>query len=208
VSRQPLTTQPLALRSRHRDRQVGQVGVGEGCVFCHPEPALVLDEDADIRLIWDAFPVTPGHLLVTPRRHVAGWFEATEAEHLALLRGLERARRAIVERYGATDFNIGVNVGEAAGQTVPHLHVHVIPRRPGDVTDPRGGVRHVIPERGNYLRAGPDTEPASEAASAADRIATAFRTIAANSGSAACTWPVLRSAYPICVRLLPSARCT
>jgi diadenosine tetraphosphate (Ap4A) HIT family hydrolase len=102
--------------------------------------------------ISDAFPVSPGHTLVVPRRVIANWFEATREEREALFDLVDKVRKQLDA--GATPpqgYNIGVNVGEAAGQTVPHLHVHVIPRYRGDVEDPRGGVRHVIPGRGNYL---------------------------------------------------------
>lgn len=100
--------------------------------------------------LWDGYPVSPGHALVIPRRHVAGWFDASPDEQAALMHGLEIARAAILERYKPDGFNIGINVGEAAGQTVFHLHVHLIPRYAGDVDDPRGGVRHVIPTKARY----------------------------------------------------------
>src|SRR5262249_41268290 len=103
--------------------------------------------------MWDAFAVAPGHALLVTRRHVASWFDATIAERQALTDAIQAARQEILKRHAPAAFNIGVNVGEAAGQTVPHLHVHVIPRYRGDVPDPRGGVRHVIPGRGNYLAA-------------------------------------------------------
>ena len=102
-----------------------------------------------------SYPVSDGHLLVVTTRHVADWFEASEEEQRAVLRALDRGRQIILERHAADGFNVGVNIGEAAGQTIPHLHVHLIPRFDGDVPDPRGGVRHVIPSRGNYLKSRP-----------------------------------------------------
>jgi diadenosine tetraphosphate (Ap4A) HIT family hydrolase len=81
---------------------------------------------------------------------VASWFDATDDERVALMRATERARDAIAAREAADGFNIGINVGAAAGQTVMHLHVHVIPRRHGDVPDPRGGVRWLLPARADY----------------------------------------------------------
>ncbi len=123
-----------------------------GCPFCDPEDTRVFGGDhALVLCLWDAFPVSPGHALVVPRRHIAGWFDATRAEQIALLDGIETARAQISQDHAPDGYNIGVNVSAAAGQTVPHLHVHVIPRYAGDVLDPRGGVRHVIPGRGNYL---------------------------------------------------------
>ena len=102
--------------------------------------------------LWDGFPVSPGHALLVPRRHVATWFDATDDERAELLAGIEHAREAIERRHGPAGFNVGMNLGEAAGQTVPHLHVHVIPRYTGDVEDPRGGVRWVVPSKAAYWR--------------------------------------------------------
>jgi superfamily II DNA or RNA helicase/HKD family nuclease/diadenosine tetraphosphate (Ap4A) HIT family hydrolase len=108
--------------------------------------------------IWDAFPVSPGHVLLIPRRHVPDWFEATDDERRELLTATAIAKAEIEARHRPEGYNIGINVGQAAGQTVFHLHLHVIPRYPGDVEDPRGGVRHVLPARANYLAS---TEPAA-----------------------------------------------
>ena len=101
--------------------------------------------------IWDAFPVSPGHALLVPKRHVSSWFEASVEERLALTRAIDVARFAIEVNFRADGYNIGINSGEAAGQTIFHLHVHVIPRVLGDVPDPRGGIRHVISQKGNYM---------------------------------------------------------
>lgn len=122
------------------------------CPFCQPPASKVLDANEHALILGDGFPVSEGHLLVCTRRHVADWFEATEAEQRAILELLQRGRGLILGRHAPAGFNIGINVGLAAGQTVMHLHVHLIPRYAGDVPDPRGGVRHVIPSRGNYLR--------------------------------------------------------
>jgi diadenosine tetraphosphate (Ap4A) HIT family hydrolase len=109
--------------------------------------------------IRDAFPVSPGHTLVIPRREMATWFQATRAEQLAVLDLVEVVKRQLDETphpetgQHPAGYNVGFNIGEAAGQTVMHLHVHVIPRYQGDMDDPRGGVRHVIPWKGNYQRA-------------------------------------------------------
>ena len=101
--------------------------------------------------IWDRFPVNPGHALVIPRRAADRWWDLTRTEQAAILDLITETRVAVDARFQPTGYNVGFNDGAAAGQTVAQLHVHVIPRYRGDVVDPRGGVRHVIPERGNYL---------------------------------------------------------
>jgi superfamily II DNA or RNA helicase/diadenosine tetraphosphate (Ap4A) HIT family hydrolase len=120
------------------------------CPFCFPTADRIAFEDRLTRVLWDAFPVSEGHLLIVPRRHVATWFDASKEEHAAITAAIDRARDLLNNRHHPDGFNIGVNVGEAAGQTVFHLHVHVIPRYRGDVPDPRGGVRHIIPGKGHY----------------------------------------------------------
>jgi diadenosine tetraphosphate (Ap4A) HIT family hydrolase len=102
------------------------------------------------RGLWDGYPVSNGHALLVPKRHFATWFEADPAEQGALLAGVDRVREAIEGRYKPDGYNIGVNSGPAAGQTVAHLHLHVIPRYKGDVADPRGGIRWVIPGKADY----------------------------------------------------------
>jgi superfamily II DNA or RNA helicase/diadenosine tetraphosphate (Ap4A) HIT family hydrolase/HKD family nuclease len=99
----------------------------------------------------DAFPVSPGHTLVIPKRLVATWWEATESEQQAILELVDNVKALLDTEYEPDGYNVGFNSGAAAGQTIDHLHLHVIPRYAGDMDDPRGGVRHVIPSRGNYL---------------------------------------------------------
>jgi diadenosine tetraphosphate (Ap4A) HIT family hydrolase len=102
--------------------------------------------------IWirDGFPVSRGHSLVITRRHFGSFFEATSDERSALMALLEAARAAAIEEFKPAGFNIGINDGAAAGQTVPHLHIHLIPRYSGDVADPRGGIRWVLPQHADY----------------------------------------------------------
>jgi len=95
-------------------------------------------------------PNRPGLLLLIPYRHVADFFDATDAEHAALLALVRDAKTLLDEQVHPDGYNVGVNVGKAAGQTVMHLHIHVIPRYAGDVEDPRGGVRGAIPEKRAY----------------------------------------------------------
>jgi len=99
---------------------------------------------------YDRYPISPGHLLLIPFRHVANFFDATDAEQAALLALVREAKAHLDREFGPDGYNVGVNVGQAAGQTVMHLHIHLIPRYRGDIENPRGGVRGVIPERRVY----------------------------------------------------------
>lgn len=130
--------------------------MSKDCPFCHPAADRLFHLGKGVLGLWDGFPVSPGHALLIPKRHFPNWFEATEEEQRELIAAIDTARAAIERDHQPNGFNIGVNVGSAAGQTVPHLHVHVIPRYAGDMADPRGGVRGVIPQRQNYLRDVPD----------------------------------------------------
>lgn len=120
------------------------------CPFCAIDAARVAHESPLALGLWDAFPLTDGHALIVPRRHVASWFDATADERAALLAGVDRMRELVLARGPVDGWNLGINDGPAAGQTVGHLHVHLVPRRTGDVDDPRGGVRWVVPARARY----------------------------------------------------------
>lgn len=125
------------------------------CPFCQ-RLALrdLLAENPHAVAFKDAFPVSDGHCLIVPRRHVASLFDLSEEEQAAIWSLLPVLKQRLDARHAPAGYNVGVNVGEAAGQTVGHAHVHLIPRYPGDVADPRGGVRWVIPERAAYWRTG------------------------------------------------------
>ena len=120
------------------------------CPFCNPSPEDIVLENDLCYARYDRYPVSPGHLLLIPYRHVADFFDATDAEEIALLALVRDAKTLLDGRFRPDGYNIGVNVRAAAGQTVMHLHVHVIPRYAGDVDDPRGGVRGAIPEKRAY----------------------------------------------------------
>ena len=101
-------------------------------------------------VIYDGFPVSEGHCLVVPHRVYGDYFDSTDEEIVGLQALVVDAQRLLRERHGPDGFNVGINCGEAAGQTVPHMHIHVIPRYRGDMDDPRGGVRGVIPSKQKY----------------------------------------------------------
>jgi len=122
----------------------------EECPFCPPLEARPLLESQLAFAIFDRSPVNPGHVLVISRRHVADIFELTAGELRDVLRLLSLARQRISADFPVAGFNVGVNVGDVAGQTIAHAHVHLIPRYPGDVADPTGGVRGVIPGKSKY----------------------------------------------------------
>ncbi len=124
------------------------------CPFCslHPDrPVLANDRAVAIR---DGFPVSQGHTLVIPRRHIGSFFEVTDEERADLMQLLVQARQALEQEFHPAGYNIGINDGAAAGQTVPHLHLHLIPRYVGDRDDPRGGVRWVLPDKAAYWNKG------------------------------------------------------
>lgn len=100
--------------------------------------------------IGDGFPVTEGHTLIIPKVHEGSFFNLAGAVQIALLELLSQQRELLSEQLGVKDFNVGINDGPDAGQTVPHCHIHLIPRHGGDVADPRGGVRWIIPGKANY----------------------------------------------------------
>ena len=121
------------------------------CRFCNlPEDKRFLQNPLAY-VLWDGFPVTRMHTLIIPRRHAADYFALTREELLACDDLLRQARAALKSEDPAIGgFNIGVNVGSVAGQTILHCHFHLIPRRTGDVVNPRGGVRHIVPGKGDY----------------------------------------------------------
>lgn len=121
------------------------------CIFCNLNPNREIIAQNDLALaFFDVFPVNPGHALIIPKRHVADYFDLTEDE-VAAMQALLREVKAIVEkRFNPDGYNIGVNVNAAAGQSVFHVHMHLIPRYKGDVENPKGGVRGVIPSKQKY----------------------------------------------------------
>jgi len=121
------------------------------CIFCNLSEERIIYENDLFLVIDDGYPVTQGHQLIIPKRCVKSWFELNQQETSSLNQLLHRQKQFLEALDSSiTGFNIGMNCGESAGQTVMHCHVHLIPRREGDMDEPRGGVRGVIPERQAY----------------------------------------------------------
>lgn len=120
------------------------------CPFCSSDSTRIILSNCHAIAIYDGFPVSAGHCLIIPKRHISSFFEATSEEQSALLDMLAEMQEVLVKERNPDGFNIGINDGEAAGQTVMHLHIHLIPRYAGDQPDPRGGVRWIFPEKADY----------------------------------------------------------
>jgi diadenosine tetraphosphate (Ap4A) HIT family hydrolase len=120
------------------------------CVFCTLPHDRIIDSNDLAMVIRDGFPISSGHTLVIPKRHVGSFFEISEEERSAMFALLDRAKSVLEKEFHPAGYNIGINDGPAAGQTVPHLHIHLIPRFQDDVADPRGGVRWIIPNKADY----------------------------------------------------------
>ncbi len=122
------------------------------CPFCNLDKSRVVLDNEQAIAILDGYPVTPGHCLIVPKRHVASFFEATGEEKMAMLDLLAEMHQLLLKERNPEGVNIGINDGAAAGQTVMHLHIHLIPRYVGDTADPRGGVRWIMPEKAPYWK--------------------------------------------------------
>lgn len=120
------------------------------CPFCNPKPENLWFEDEHGRVIRDGFPISKGHTLIVPKVHIPSFHDLENEIQAALWKLVADVRHRLAEELQPDGFNIGLNDGEAAGQTVMHAHIHVIPRWSDDVADPRGGVRWIIPEKARY----------------------------------------------------------
>jgi len=119
------------------------------CIFCDPKRE-ILAQNAHALAFFDSYPVSRGHALIVPRRHAITIFELSDEEYAGCFSLVFPLKAVLVARFAPDGFNVGANCGEAAGQSVWHAHIHVIPRYKGDVPDPRGGVRGVIPYKASY----------------------------------------------------------
>lgn len=123
------------------------------CLFCNKENQkfrLICENDFCVAR-WDQNPVSKGHTLIIPKKHFGSFFDLEETEVGKMFSLMKEAKHIIQKEHNPDGFNIGINDGEAAGRTIHHLHIHLIPRYKGDVSNPRGGIRHVIPGKGDYL---------------------------------------------------------
>ncbi|MGD9951498.1 MAG: HIT family protein [Burkholderiales bacterium] len=119
------------------------------CIFCRPQREILIENDWAIA-VYDSFPVSPGHALVLPRRHAVTIWDLEPVDYEGCFRLVRELQPVLAARHLPDGFNVGVNCGEAAGQSVWHAHIHVIPRYRGDNPNPRGGVRNVIPRKAAY----------------------------------------------------------
>jgi len=120
------------------------------CRFCSPSSDRLMIEGELGFVTWDRHPVNPGHFLVIPKRHCADYFDISDEERAELWSLVDAGKQVAEQKYQPDGYNIGINVGHWAGQSIHHLHIHVIPRYEGDVDNPKGGVRGVVPARKNY----------------------------------------------------------
>lgn len=127
------------------------MSVGQSCIFCELPKDRIIGDNNYFHIVEDIYPVTKNHCLIISKRHVTSYFELNHQEKIALIEALEIAKNYVDnEDENITGYNIGVNVGRDAGQTVMHFHQHLIPRRNHDTDDPTGGVRGVIPGKQKY----------------------------------------------------------
>jgi diadenosine tetraphosphate (Ap4A) HIT family hydrolase len=122
----------------------------QSCPFCKPKGSDIVLQNTHCYARYDGFPVSPGHLLIVPFRHEPNFFALQPEERAAGMELLHRGKELLEEQRRPDGFNVGINIGQAAGQTVWHAHVHLIPRYKGDIDNPRGGVRGVIPKNRIY----------------------------------------------------------
>jgi len=123
---------------------------GEKCPFCNISQDRIVAAGSNVFAIADEFPVAKGHTLVIPTRHVRSIFQLETNQSVDLWEFVVKVRQLLADKFKSDGFNIGTNDGDAAGQTVSHAHIHIIPRYKGDVEDPRGGLRWIIPDKARY----------------------------------------------------------
>ena len=121
------------------------------CLFCTDPQGVSLQNELAFSAR-DSYAVSPGHSVVIPNRHVAEFFDLTPEEIAACMALIQEEKKLLDAEFKPDGYNIGVNIGQAAGQSIHHVHIHIIPRYKGDVENPQGGVRHVLPKKAHYKR--------------------------------------------------------
>jgi len=133
-------------------RHLNQISPGAECPFCAPDPSHeLITESATVYAMFDKYPVSPGHALIIPKQHTADYFDLPGRAKAACWAVVDRVKILLSQRFHPDGFNVGINAGASAGQTIPHVHIHLIPRFSGDAENPTGGVRRVIEGKGDYL---------------------------------------------------------
>ena len=120
------------------------------CPFCNLNKADLIAENDLTVVIRDKHPISSGHSLIVLKKHVESFFHTTDEEKLSLLKAIDQGKNLLDKKFKSDGYNIGINDGEAAGQTINHLHIHLIPRYEGDSKDPRGGIRWIFPDKAPY----------------------------------------------------------
>lgn len=120
------------------------------CIFCNIDKVSIIIENEVAFAIYDGFPVSKGHVLIIPKKHIKDYFEADAQVKGELWKLVDECKKIVDKKYNPDGYNIGINCGEDAGQTVMHLHIHLIPRYNGDIENPKGGIRGVIPDKRIY----------------------------------------------------------
>jgi len=120
------------------------------CPFCQLNSDRIIDESEYGLVIRDAYPISKGHTLIVPKRHIQSFFDLESEERADLLDLVDKAKSNLNKEFTPDSYNIGINDGPEAGQTIPHLHIHLIPRYRGDCDDPKGGVRWILPKKADY----------------------------------------------------------
>ncbi len=120
------------------------------CPFCNLPAERIIQSNGLALAIWDGFPVSRGHILILPKRHFGSIFDATSDEVSSLISLVNSSKVYVQKQFNPDGYNIGINDGPAAGQTIPHLHIHLIPRYIGDSPNPKGGIRWILPEKADY----------------------------------------------------------
>lgn len=120
------------------------------CPFCSFNTKQYLIEGEHSYAKFDGYPVSDGHALIISKKHVSNYFDLSEVVQNDMMKLVSKVKKLLDFKYGTSDYNVGINCGNHAGQTIDHVHIHLIPRRKGDIEDPRGGVRWVLPKKAKY----------------------------------------------------------